>query len=303
MNATKQEKLTKADYTRGFIRRTIYNGKPVEVTGYGIEVECVGAPYIYGTASTTGGSNHLAPFNGGDGGKLGRIYFGRGTTTPNPDASFEPYVQATPGARELVYFDSILYSIPLGATGTGCITVKIYIVPRTAWMASEPTGKPRVRWLSSSRFFPGGDGIAAGGTRTLIDMRTPVPSEDRFWTEERYEEKLWWYGFVGADVDFDLYIFVRVNPLDPSSGLWFCGQIDALNGSATAPAAVLTAAGTGARNGFYTNFVAGGNVTLQGNTNLRFSYPGGSDVVMIFHVPGGTPANKVEWQIGVVAMI
>lgn len=156
------------------------------------------------------------------------------------------------------------------------IKVRILTLPDVVAMDSQPTGKPRVRWLAR-----GSSVNLASGAYALMWTSASVGEYDRFTTEEQYDPALVFVGWVGSSLSLGIYGWVNKDTNNPG-GNWF---------------QFLTAISVKQTTGTGSPPRTGGELFDFANLNVPYRVPAGS--VELYVKNTGLAAATVEWIIGV----
>lgn len=262
--------------TRGYeVRRVYADGKPLGIEGFGLEIVGVRT------------NEH----------NKGKVWLGReGLNDGGLDE--RAFVPASVGRRQLGYFQTLRYDIDSlpGSSAPDFVEVKVITDPKTVWIDTDPSGKPRSKFFTRT---PGADEIgtalptlASGAAVVLFDGSQPQFENDRFWTDERFETAMLHYGIITADNTFKVWVYTRLHPFNGFSTWKSVQEIASrlVGGSAAAHA---VAAGIGCN---VIDFTVGAGVTTT-NTGNPIAFPPGNVKIVLENISG--VGITYEYMLGV----
>lgn len=237
---------------RDWIVRDIQPNTITDVSGYGVEV----------LISDPADQN-------------GKLYTSMKRDEFNSPFSTDAFIPTVPGMRRVGRFNYIKYIPDPLAPNVGKLRVRVITTARCVWSDSDPAGKPRTIFFA--RNIPGGFTIAPGAAQNFVDfdligtfdtLGAGIHPPDRFWTEEVFESRMYWYGWIVGDAAFKVNVFAQNNQNDATEQFHGVQQWTAIDKSAGFSAAAIAACGSvpAATGAFVCDFTTGINLNQTGNT-------------------------------------
>lgn len=156
--------------------------------------------------------------DGGNGGNNNYIELYNGqNASSTPTFSGDRIIRCIAGTRIPARFNRMRLVVQPNASDA--VIVKLITSPRSAWVDVDPAGKTRTKFLTRTDGATTPLNLIAGATAVLFDTGSAsfFPNQDHYWTVEKFEQQLYWYGHVAGTQSFTLHVFAKTNPNDVNS--------------------------------------------------------------------------------------
>jgi hypothetical protein len=243
---------------RDWIVRTIPPNQIIDISGYGVEI----------LISDPADQN-------------GRLLTSMDRDNFDSPFAVDGFIPTVPGMRRSGRFRFLKYIPDLTAPNVGQLRLRVMTSPACVWSDVDPGGKQRTIFFA--RNVAGGLVLATTVAQNVVDFdllgltgQNGIHQPDRFWTEEVFESRMYWYGWIVGSASFKVNVFTQNNPNDLGEGFHGITQWTAVDKSAAFSAAALAACGGAASGSFMCDFTTGTQPNQTGNTaSCRQPIPAG----------------------------